>query len=118
MVPFVDDMAALYAAASVVVCRAGAVTVAELSVAGVPAVLVPLPGAPGDHQTHNARSRADAGAAVLLADPECSGRRLAEILEPLLADPAGLAQMAAAARGLGRPDAAARVAELAETHAA
>jgi UDP-N-acetylglucosamine--N-acetylmuramyl-(pentapeptide) pyrophosphoryl-undecaprenol N-acetylglucosamine transferase len=118
VVPFVDDMASLYAAASVVVCRAGAVTVAELSVAGVPAVLVPLPGAPGDHQTHNALSRVQAGAAVLLPDPECSGERLAEILEPLLGDPVGLTKMAAAALGLGRPDAAARVAELVEIHAA
>jgi UDP-N-acetylglucosamine--N-acetylmuramyl-(pentapeptide) pyrophosphoryl-undecaprenol N-acetylglucosamine transferase len=118
VVPFVDDMPSLYAAASVVVCRAGAVTVAELSVAGVPAVLVPLPGAPGDHQTHNALSRAEAGAAVLLPDAECSGRRLAEILEPLLGDPVGLTKMAAAARGLGRPNAAARVAELVEIHAA
>jgi UDP-N-acetylglucosamine--N-acetylmuramyl-(pentapeptide) pyrophosphoryl-undecaprenol N-acetylglucosamine transferase len=118
VVPFVDDMASLYAAAEIVVCRAGAVTVAELALAGVPAVLVPLPGAPGDHQTHNAQSRVAVGAAVLLADAACTGDRLAEILEPLIADPAGLAQMAAAARGLARPDAAARVAELVDVHAA
>lgn len=118
VVPFVDDMPSLYAAASVMVCRAGAVTVAELSVAGVPAVLVPLPGAPGDHQTHNALSRAEAGAAVLVPDGECTGERLAEILDPLLGDPVGLTKMAAAARGLGRPNAAARVAELVEIHAA
>jgi len=118
VVPFVDDMVSLYGAAEVVVCRAGAVTVAELTVAGVPAVLVPLPGAPGDHQTHNARALADAGAAVLLPDAECTGERLAELLESLLADPARRAQMAAAARGLGRPNAAARVAELVDLHAA
>jgi UDP-N-acetylglucosamine--N-acetylmuramyl-(pentapeptide) pyrophosphoryl-undecaprenol N-acetylglucosamine transferase len=118
VVPFVDDMASLYAAAEIVVCRAGAVTVAELALAGVPAVLVPLPGAPGDHQTRNAQSRAAVGAAVLLADAACTGDRLAEILEPLLADPAALSQMAAAARGLARPDAAARVAELVDVHAA
>jgi len=118
VVPFVEAMAQLYAAADIVVCRAGALSVAELAVAGVPAVLVPLPGAPGDHQTHNARALADAGAAVLLADAECSGERLAEILEPLLADPSALAKMAAAARGLGRPDAASRVAELVDAHAA
>ena len=118
VVPFIDDVPSLYAAADVVVCRAGAVTVAELSVAGVPAILVPLPGAPGDHQTHNARILADAGAAVVVADEECTGERLAQLLEPLLADPVGLSAMAAAARGLGRPNAAARVAELVEIHAA
>jgi UDP-N-acetylglucosamine--N-acetylmuramyl-(pentapeptide) pyrophosphoryl-undecaprenol N-acetylglucosamine transferase len=118
VVPFVDDMASLYGAADVVVCRAGALSVAELALAGVPAVLVPLPGAPDDHQTHNARSLADAGAAVILPDAECTGERLAEILGPLLADPVGLSAMAAAARALGRPDAAARVAELVERNAA
>jgi len=118
VVPFIDDVPSLYAAADVVVCRAGAVTVAELAVAGVPAILVPLPGAPGDHQTHNARILADAGAAVVVTDEECTGERLAQLLEPLLADPVGLSAMAASARGLGRPNAAARVAELVEIHAA
>lgn len=118
VVPFVDDMASLYAAATVVVCRAGALSVAEVALAGVPSVLVPLPGAPGDHQTHNARALADAGAAVLLGDNECTGERLAVLLESLLADPVGLTRMAAAARGLGRPNAAARVAELVDIHAA
>ena len=65
-------MAAVYAAADVVVCRAGAMTVAELAVAGVPSVLVPLPGAPGDHQTANARVLERAGAAVLLPDADCT----------------------------------------------
>lgn len=118
VVPFVEAMASLYAAADIVVCRAGALSVAELALVGVPAVLVPLPGAPDDHQTRNAAALVDAGAAVLLADSECSGARLAEILEPLLADQGALRAMADAARGLGRPDAAARVAELVDEHAA
>jgi UDP-N-acetylglucosamine--N-acetylmuramyl-(pentapeptide) pyrophosphoryl-undecaprenol N-acetylglucosamine transferase len=118
VVPFVEDMASLYGAADVVVCRAGALSVAELALAGVPAVLVPLPGAPDDHQTLNARGLADAGAAILLPDAECTGERLAEILSPLLADQPRLTQMAAAARGLGHPNAAARVAELVEINAA
>ena len=111
-VPFCDRMPLLYEAVDVLVCRAGAVTVAELTVAGVPAVLVPLPGAPGDHQTANARALVDAGAAVLLPDDRCDASTLAAELGPLLADPARLRGMGEAARGLGRPDAARRVAEV------
>jgi UDP-N-acetylglucosamine--N-acetylmuramyl-(pentapeptide) pyrophosphoryl-undecaprenol N-acetylglucosamine transferase len=80
-------------------------------------VLVPLPGAPGDHQTMNARALAGRGAAVLVPDDECSGARLAEVLEPLLADPVRLEAMGQAAHALARPDAAARVADLVERHA-
>ena len=112
-----DDMPALYAAASIAVCRAGATTVAELAAAGVPSVLVPLPGAPGDHQTRNAEALVAAGAAVLVADAECTGARLAAELEPLLADPARLEAMGAAARTLARPDAADDLAELVESAA-
>ena len=72
-----------YQAADVVVARAGAVTVAELAVIGVPAVLVPLPGAPGDHQTINARALAAAGGAVVVPDGQCSGARLADELDAL-----------------------------------
>jgi len=116
-VPFEDRMPLLYEAADVVVCRAGAVTVAELAVAGVPSVLVPLPGAPGDHQTANARSLAAAGGGVLLPDDQCDGRRLEAALEELLADDELLAAMSAAASGMGHPDAAARVAALVDAHA-
>jgi undecaprenyldiphospho-muramoylpentapeptide beta-N-acetylglucosaminyltransferase len=117
MVEFEDRMPLLLAAADVFVGRSGASTVAELTVAGVPSVLVPLPGAPGDHQTANARRLAEAGAAVVVPDAELDARRLAEVLEPHLASPGQRLEMAAAARRLGRPDAAARVAELAEAHA-
>lgn len=107
----------LLSAADVVVCRAGGTTVAELAVVGVPAVLVPLPGAPGDHQTANARALVGAGAAVLMPDPELSTERLAAELDPLLASPERLTAMSQAARSLAVPDAADRVAALVERHA-
>jgi undecaprenyldiphospho-muramoylpentapeptide beta-N-acetylglucosaminyltransferase len=113
-----DDMPGLYAVTTVAVCRAGATTVAELAAAGVPSVLVPLPGAPGDHQTRNAEALVEAGAAVLVPDAECTGARLAAELEPLLSDPARLDAMAAAARSLARPAAAEDLAALVEKVAA
>jgi undecaprenyldiphospho-muramoylpentapeptide beta-N-acetylglucosaminyltransferase len=109
-----DDMPGLYAATTIAVCRSGATTVAELAAAGVPSVLVPLPGAPGDHQTRNAEALVAAGAAVLVPDGECTGTRLAAELEPLLADPARLDAMAAAAGTLARPEAADDLAALVE----
>jgi UDP-N-acetylglucosamine--N-acetylmuramyl-(pentapeptide) pyrophosphoryl-undecaprenol N-acetylglucosamine transferase len=108
----------LLAAADLMVCRAGGATVAELALAGVPAVLVPLPGAPGDHQTGNARVLADAGGAVILADADCEGDRLAGLVDDLLFEDVRLAGMAAAARRVARPDAARLVAELVEGCAA
>jgi UDP-N-acetylglucosamine--N-acetylmuramyl-(pentapeptide) pyrophosphoryl-undecaprenol N-acetylglucosamine transferase len=116
-VPYEEDMASLYAAADVAVQRAGANTVAELALAGVASVLVPLPGSPGDHQGANARAMAGAGAAVVVADAELDGARLAQQLEALLADPERLAAMGRAAGGLARPDAAAAVADLVEQSA-
>lgn len=111
-VEYEADMPAVLSAADVVVCRAGATTVAELSVLGVPAILVPLPGAPGDHQTANAAGLADAGGARMVADAELDGGLLAEVLGEMLADRTALESMGAAARSLGRPDAADRVAGL------
>ncbi|MFF0337986.1 glycosyltransferase [Streptomyces fimicarius] len=96
-VPYLDRMDLAYAAADLVVCRAGSATIAELATTGVPAVLVPYPHAPGDHQTHNARVLSDAGAACLVPDAETTADRLAEIVDPLLADPARLAVMGRAA---------------------
>jgi UDP-N-acetylglucosamine--N-acetylmuramyl-(pentapeptide) pyrophosphoryl-undecaprenol N-acetylglucosamine transferase len=92
-------------------------TVAELVACGVPAILVPLPGAPRDHQTRNAEALVAAGAAILVPDAECSAERLAAELTALLSDANRLAGMSAAARELGHSDAAARVAELVDTHA-
>ncbi|MFI7329626.1 undecaprenyldiphospho-muramoylpentapeptide beta-N-acetylglucosaminyltransferase [Streptomyces rubiginosohelvolus] len=96
-VPYLDRMDLVYAVADLVVCRAGSATIAELATTGVPAVLVPYPHAPGDHQTHNARVLSDAGAAHLVPDAETTADRLAEIVDPLLADPARLAVMGRAA---------------------
>ena len=114
LVSYEDHMDALYGHAALAVCRAGAVTVAELAAAGVPSVLVPLPGAPGDHQTRNARSLVDAGAAVLLPDEACDGARIDHEASELLGAPARLDAMSHAARVLARPDAAARLADLVE----
>jgi UDP-N-acetylglucosamine:LPS N-acetylglucosamine transferase len=117
VVPYEDQMPQLYAGADVCVSRSGAMTVAELLVAGVPAILVPLPGAPRDHQTKNAEALVRIGAAVKVPDPECDGRRLAHELETLLSDPVRLEAMGRAAQGLAHPDAAARVAELVDANA-
>ncbi|MET9498595.1 UDP-N-acetylglucosamine--N-acetylmuramyl-(pentapeptide) pyrophosphoryl-undecaprenol N-acetylglucosamine transferase [Streptomyces sp. NPDC006552] len=96
-VPYLDRMDLAYAAADLVVCRAGSATVAELATTRVPAVLVPYPHAPGDHQTHNARVLSDAGAGLLLPDADTTPDNLAALVEPLLAAPARLAAMSAAA---------------------
>lgn len=117
LVRYEDDMPALYSKATLAVCRAGATTVAELAAAGVPAVLVPLPGAPGDHQTHNAMALVDGGAGVLLRDAVCEGDELGAAVEGLLADPTRLAAMGEGARALARPDAADRLADLVEHQA-
>ncbi len=113
-VAYEDRMELAYAAADVVVGRAGAMTVAELAVAGVPALLVPLPGAPGDHQTANARVLERAGGAVVVPDDACTADRLDELLSALLASPDRLAGMRASLGTVGRPDAAAAGASLVE----
>ncbi|WP_052667696.1 undecaprenyldiphospho-muramoylpentapeptide beta-N-acetylglucosaminyltransferase [Nitriliruptor alkaliphilus] len=112
LVDFIDDMSDAYAAADVVVCRAGATSIAELTVLGVPAVLVPYPHATGDHQTRNAEALANAGGAVMVSDDELDGASLVAAVEPLLTDPERHAAVAAAARAFGRPDAATNVARL------
>ncbi|RLV01566.1 undecaprenyldiphospho-muramoylpentapeptide beta-N-acetylglucosaminyltransferase [Streptomyces griseocarneus] len=96
-VDYLDRMDLAYAAADLVVCRAGSATVAELATVGVPAILVPYPHAPHDHQTHNARVLSDKGAGLLLPDEKTTGERLAELIGPLLLDPRQLAAMGSAA---------------------
>lgn len=108
LVAFVDDMARRYAEADLVICRAGAVTIAELSAAGMASVLVPFPHAVDDHQTANARFLAERGAAILLPQRELTPQRLAEIIAGLDRD--ALLAMARKARALGKPDAAQAVA--------
>jgi UDP-N-acetylglucosamine--N-acetylmuramyl-(pentapeptide) pyrophosphoryl-undecaprenol N-acetylglucosamine transferase len=104
-----DEFDAALACADIVVARAGG-SVFELAAHGLPAVLVPYPHAAADHQSANARWMADAGAAVVLADSELSGARLRSEVAELLADRSRLASMAAASRGLARPEAAREIA--------
>ena len=108
--PFVADMAAAYAWADLVICRAGALTVAELAAAGVPALLVPFPYAVDDHQRVNGQFLVEAGAAVMVIEKELTPERLAEELQHLAERPRLLA-MAEAARSVARVDAAAAVAD-------
>ena len=110
---FLDDMPARLAAADLVVCRAGATTLAELAAAGRPAVLVPFPHAADDHQRLNAEAVQEAGAAEVILDHEVNGQGLAAAVARLAADPARRAAMAAAARTLARPDATARIVDVA-----
>jgi UDP-N-acetylglucosamine--N-acetylmuramyl-(pentapeptide) pyrophosphoryl-undecaprenol N-acetylglucosamine transferase len=114
LVAYEPHMEEMLARATLAVCRAGAGTVAELTVAGVPAVLVPLPGSPSDHQARNAQTLERAGAALLVRDDECDPARLDRVVSELFLDPGRLEQMGKAARSIGRPDAAARVADLVE----
>jgi UDP-N-acetylglucosamine--N-acetylmuramyl-(pentapeptide) pyrophosphoryl-undecaprenol N-acetylglucosamine transferase len=107
---FVEDIAEAYAWADLAVCRAGAMTVSELSAAGVPAILIPFPHAIDDHQTQNARYLAEAGAAVLLPQTELTPERLATEIAGLLNHPDRLKSMSAKAAALAKPEAARTVA--------
>lgn len=109
---FIDDMAAAYRWADFAVCRAGALTVAELAAAGLPAVLVPYPHAIDDHQYHNARWLEQGGAALVLRESELDPQRLAAVVGEWVAAPAERAARAERARALALPDAAARVADV------
>lgn len=108
--PYIDDMAAAYASASLAICRAGASTIAELLAVGLPAVLVPFPHAAHDHQAANARVLDEAGAAIMIRQEEWDLDAVARRIRALLADPARLASMGGAARSLAHPDAADRIA--------
>ncbi|WP_153162001.1 undecaprenyldiphospho-muramoylpentapeptide beta-N-acetylglucosaminyltransferase [Zoogloea sp. 1C4] len=110
LLPFIDDMADRYADADLVICRAGALTVAELAAAGVASVLVPYPHAVDDHQTGNARFLAEAGAAVLMPQTELTPQRLAALLQKMNRE--RLLAMAVKARECAKPDATARVADV------
>lgn len=109
---YLDDMGAAIAAADLVVARAGATSIAEITALGRASVLVPYPYATDDHQTRNARGAVEAGAAMLVADVDVDGAAYADAVLGLLTDPRRREAMASAARTLGRPDAAARVARL------
>jgi UDP-N-acetylglucosamine--N-acetylmuramyl-(pentapeptide) pyrophosphoryl-undecaprenol N-acetylglucosamine transferase len=112
LVPFIEDMAAAYAWADIVVCRAGALTVAELCSVGLPALFVPYPGAVDDHQTANARPLAAAGAAVIIDESMLSADVLAGQLDKWLTDRGELLARAEKAHALDQPRALARITEL------
>ena len=112
LLPYIDDMADAYAWADLVVCRAGALTVAELSAAGLPAIFVPYPAAVDDHQTANAQPMADAGAAVIMTEANLSDESLARLLKNWLSSRDELKTRASKARSLHKPDALSRISNL------
>lgn len=114
VVEYENRMDLLLVAADVALCRSGGSTVAELSIVGLPSVLVPFPTAPRDHQTANASALVAAGGAVLIADRDLDVDRLEAVMGPLLEAGGPLVEMSTAARSLARPDAADRVAALVE----
>jgi UDP-N-acetylglucosamine--N-acetylmuramyl-(pentapeptide) pyrophosphoryl-undecaprenol N-acetylglucosamine transferase len=111
---FIDDMPAAYARADLIICRAGAGTVSELAAAGKPSILIPFPFAADNHQLHNAERFREAGAALLYADREWTGKKMFEIISELFAHPERLQTMAIAARSLAHPGAACRAADILE----
>jgi UDP-N-acetylglucosamine--N-acetylmuramyl-(pentapeptide) pyrophosphoryl-undecaprenol N-acetylglucosamine transferase len=112
VVDFIEDMSAAYARASLVVCRAGATTVAELAVCKKASVLVPFPAATDDHQAVNARALVSAGAAVMFRESEVTGQELASTIRALYRDPDRLSRMGREAGSLGRPEAARELADI------
>ncbi len=115
--PYIEDMAAAYAWADLVVCRAGALTVAELCAAGLPALFVPYPTAVDDHQRANARPMADAGAASIIDENALDPELLADLLRDWLGSREWLLAKATAARDLAKPNALRRITELCLLHA-
>jgi UDP-N-acetylglucosamine--N-acetylmuramyl-(pentapeptide) pyrophosphoryl-undecaprenol N-acetylglucosamine transferase len=111
---YIDQIEELYGVSDLVVARAGAMTLSEISACGLPSILVPYPFAMDDHQTANAMALAEKGAAVLLPDHEITGERLATEIRELLADPSRLKEMGMYAFALSRPEAARRIAEAIE----
>jgi UDP-N-acetylglucosamine--N-acetylmuramyl-(pentapeptide) pyrophosphoryl-undecaprenol N-acetylglucosamine transferase len=112
---FVSDMAAEYRAADLVISRSGATTIAELTVVGRPALLIPYPSAADNHQEINAKELADAGAALVFRQAELSAESLADAIAETLRDPETLARMGSAMKALGRPHAAASIVDWCET---
>ena len=111
-VAFIDDMPRAYGDADLLVCRAGATTIAELTVCKKPAILVPFPFAADDHQTVNARSMVDAGGAILMPERDLTGQKLADALREVEADRGRLSRMSRASGNLGRPEAAREIADV------
>ena len=108
---FIDDMAEAYQWCDLLICRAGASTIAEVLVLGIPAIYVPFPFAADDHQTKNAQSIAEAGAGIAVSDADIGQGRVTRLLTGLLQNPISLKNLAQKARQLGRPDAATIIAQ-------
>lgn len=117
IVPFVEDMAGAYAWADIIICRSGALTVAEVAATGLAAIMVPYPHAIDDHQTENARYLADAGAAVVIPQDKLTYDGLAEILEGFMRAPEELVAMSVRSRTLAKPAATAEVASIVADYA-
>lgn len=112
VIEFIDPMADAYAVATLAVARGGMMTIAEFCAWGIPSIIIPLPTAAADHQTHNARVLAEAGAAIHLNQAELGASRLGDLVCGLLNDADRLARMGAQARSRGRPEAASRISAL------
>lgn len=108
--PYIEDIGYAYAAGDLVISRAGAVTIAELTARGLPAVLVPYPYATGRHQDSNALALAEKEAAFVINDKDLSGERLAETIDCIVSDPEKMANMSANSRAMGVPDASSQIA--------
>jgi UDP-N-acetylglucosamine--N-acetylmuramyl-(pentapeptide) pyrophosphoryl-undecaprenol N-acetylglucosamine transferase len=109
-VPYLTHIHEAYAAADLVVCRAGAMTLAEIAACGVPAILVPYPFAAYNHQVTNAQNLSERGGAVMILDADLTGDRLAVEIQRLVTDRPMLVKMSSNARRFARPDAAERIA--------
>ena len=109
VMPYIYDMAPAYACADLVICRSGALTIAEVTALGKPAVLIPYPFAADNHQEVNARELQDAGAAIVVLDSEATGERLAGVIKGLLLNIESLLEMEERSKALGKPGAAAQV---------
>ncbi len=109
---FIDDMSAAYLGSDLVICRAGATTLAELTTCKKAAILVPFPFATDDHQAVNAKALVEAGAALMFREGELTGEALAKAIQTLKADPAKLSAMQKASGRLGRPEAAREIADV------
>jgi len=110
--PYLYDMPKAYSEADLVITRCGAISLAEITALGLPAILVPYPHAAGDHQTYNARALADRGAGILIKDEELTPQRLAQEVAKLLDSPDVLSQMAAKSRQLGKRGATDQIVDL------
>ncbi len=112
VVPYIFEAAETYAAADLVVCRGGAITSSELTVLGIPSIMIPLPGAAANHQEHNARALEKAGAAVVITENDLNGKVLYMQIKKLLKDREQLNRMARKAKEAGNPSAAEKIAAL------